>query len=391
MDAQELNEIHLLLVDDEAEFRGTLVKRFLRRGIQTLQAESGEAGLKLLAEQSMDVVVLDVKMPGMDGIQTLHAIKDRCPETEVILLTGHTATRDGIEGIKSGAFDYLSKPIEFEHLLEKVRQAFEKKQRAEERQREAEYKVRIEQQMIATERLAALGTLAAGVAHEINNPLAIINEAAGFLGLLIKKPELSAIPRRMDFEKALDKIEKAVKRARKITHQLLDGVRRPDPVPTNVILDELVDETIQLVRREAADRDISVTRQTRKAPEAIWIDPEQVRQILINLLTNAIHATGRQGSITVCIDSDAAGIILAVSDTGKGIPKAHMQKIFEPFFSDKPPGEGTGLGLFVTRQILDKLGGTIEVSSRVGAGTTMTVRMPARSVDARLPRRYEEP
>jgi signal transduction histidine kinase len=385
MDAEQFDKIHLLVVDDEADFRNTLTKRLKKRGITAHQAESGETCLKILARHPMDVVVLDVKMPGMNGIEVLHDIKRDHIQTEVILLTGHTTTQDGIAGIKSGAFDYLSKPVEFEHLLEKIRQAFEKKLRAAERQREAEYKARIEQQMIATERLTALGTLAAGVAHEINNPLAIINEAAGYMRSLLKKPELAQIHRKQDFEKALDKIRKGVKRTRAITHQLLSGVRKQEPVLAYVHLDELVDETIELVRKEAADKEIALTREAHRAADGIWIDPNKVRQILINLLTNAIYATQRQGSITVRIDGNADDIILAVSDTGKGIPKEYMDKIFEPFFSDKPPGEGTGLGLFVTREIVEKLGGTIDVQSRVGVGTTITLNIPTQKIKRQVP------
>lgn len=381
MDTEQFKKIHLLVVDDEADFRNTLTKRLQKRGINAHQAESGETCLRMLTKHPMDVVVLDVKMPGMNGMEVLHHIKRDYPRTEVILLTGHTATQDGVEGIKSGAFDYLSKPIEFEHLLGKIRQAFGKKLRAAERQREAEYKAQIEQQMIATERLAALGTLAAGIAHEINNPLAIINEAAGYMSVLLKKPELARMPRRQDLEMALDKIRKGIERTRTITHQLLSGVRKQEPVLAYVHLDKLVDETIELVRKAAADKEITLKKETPRAPDAIWVDPNQVRQILINLLTNAVHATPRQGSITVRIDKDDAGTILAVSDTGKGIPKENMDKIFEPFFSDKPPGEGTGLGLFVTREIVDKLGGAIEVQSRVGVGTTITLNIPTQKIE----------
>jgi signal transduction histidine kinase len=376
MNAQQFTQIRLLLVDDEADFRSTLIKRLQKRGIGALQAASGQEALEILNRRDVDVVILDVKMPGVDGMEVLHIIKERYPQTEVILLTGHAETRGGVEGIKSGAFDYLSKPVEFDHLLEKIKQALEKKQRLEERQREAEYKERIEQQMIVTERLAALGTLAAGIAHEINNPLAIINEAAGVLTSVLQKPEAAEIPRRETFEKALEKIETAVKRARAITHQLLGDVRQQEPMPTQIRMDELVDETIQLVRKEAADRHIAVTRETPANPQTVWIDPNPIRQILINLLTNALHATDAGGRITLRIDKEADGLALSVSDTGKGIPKEHMDKIFEPFFSDKPPGQGTGLGLFVTREIVDKLGGRIDVRSQVGAGTTLTVHIP---------------
>jgi len=320
--------------------------------------------------------VMDVKMPEMSGIEALHRIKDKHVGTEVILLTGHAATQDGVEGIKSGAYDYLTKPVEFDHLLGKIIQAYEKILGEKQQKEAAEYKTRIKQQMIATERLAALGTLASGVAHEINNPLAIINQAAGYMSTLLQKQELAEMPRKATFEKALQKIEKSIIRARNITHQLLGNVRKTKSLLAEVDAFELVNETLQLIRKEAQEKEITVKLQTSENLNPIWTDPHQIRQVLINLISNAIHATSEQGHISIQVEPTAAGISIAVSDTGTGIPKEHLEKIFEPFFSTKAPGEGTGLGLFVTREIVEKLGGTVAVMSRVGQGSQFTVLIP---------------
>ena len=375
--SEKRRDIRLLLVDDEADFRNTLAKRMQKRGLNVLQANGGEECLSLLAEDPVDVVVMDVKMPGMSGIDALHHIRAMDIETEVILLTGHAATQDGIEGIKSGAFDYLSKPVRFEHLLGKITQAHNKIIADRQEKETAEYKVRIQQQMIATERLAALGTLAAGVAHEINNPLAIINEAAGYLSQLLKKEALAQIPHKESFDKALLKIENSVKRARNITHQLLGTVRKSNALLVEVDLPELGSEIINLFHKEIKDRKIEVV-QNEKRIKPIWTDPDQLRQVLINLVGNAIHAISDQGCITIQTESTAEGATISVSDTGTGIPKERLEKIFEPFFSTKPPGEGTGLGLFVTREIIEKLGGSISVDSDLGHGSRFTVRIPNR-------------
>jgi len=375
MRLEQIKEIRLLLVDDETHFRNVLARRLQKRGLAALQAGDGKECLAVLADNPMDVVVLDVKMPGMNGIDVLNRIKERYLKTEVILLTGHAATEDGVEGIKSGAFDYLTKPVEFEHLLGKIIQAYDKILAEEEKQKAAEYKARIEQQMIATERLAALGTLAAGVAHEINNPLAIINESAGYLSQLLEKKELADMPRKEVFEKALLKIENSVKRARTITHQLLGSVGKTESVLVEVDVGELVSETIQLVHKDAKDKNIAMIFQGADDLKAIWVDPNKVRQILINLMSNAIHATPAQGNISIQVENIDGGISIAVKDTGVGIPKENLEKIFEPFFSTKAPGEGTGLGLFVTRQIVEKLSGSLDVVSRVGHGTQFMVRL----------------
>lgn len=371
-----MQNIHLLLVDDEDDFRNTLAKRLIKKGITPLQAENGEKALAVLENKRVDVVVLDVKMPGMDGIAVLENIKEKYPKTEVIFLTGHAATQDGVEGIKTGAFDYLSKPIEFEHLFGKIKQAYEKIKREEEKLKEAEFRKYMEEQMMTTERLASLGTLAAGVAHEINNPLAIINEAAGWLKLIIAKEEMAGMPRRQDFEKALDKIEKGVERAKRITCQLLGFAKKDDSVFAEVDLVELLEEAVHLVKREAANKDIQIVREIDPNTGTIWSDAYQFRQVLINLLTNAIYATASGGKITIILEAAGDNVKLTVRDNGHGIPKENMKKIFEPFFSTKPPSEGTGLGLFVTRGIVEKLCGTIEVESRLGDGTRFYVNLP---------------
>jgi two-component system NtrC family sensor kinase len=371
-----MKNIRLLLVDDEDYFRQTLFKRLAKRGMIADQAADGNECLSILQKKAMDVVVLDIKMPGPSGIEVLRQIRNHYPTTEVILLTGHATTADGVEGIKSGAFDYLSKPIELEHLFNKIIQAYDKIQRLEAEQKEAEYRKQMEQRMIAAERLASLGILAAGVAHEINNPLAIISESTGWMRQLFNKEGMKDVPRRDDMIKALDKVEKSVERASRITHQLLGFAGKSEPAVSEVSLAELAEEAIRLVIHEIHNRDIKILRQIEPALGRIQSDPYQLRQVLMNLLTNAIHAVKSGGSITIAIEDLGDSQMITVSDTGQGIPRENLAKIFEPFFSTKPPGEGTGLGLFVSRGIVEKLGGTIAVESQIGLGARFSIRLP---------------
>jgi signal transduction histidine kinase len=371
-----MKTIRLLLVDDEDDFRQTLSKRLAKRGLAPDQAANGNECLSILEKKAMDVVVLDVKMPGMSGIEVLQNITDNYPKTEVILLTGKATASDGVEGIKSGAFDYLTKPIELEHLFNKILQAYEKIQRLDAEQKEAQYRKQMEQQMIVTERLASLGTLAAGVAHEINNPLAIIRESAGWMRQLFEKDELKDVPRHEDFVKALDKVEKSVERASRITHQLLGFVGKSESAVAEVNLTELAEEAIQLITHEAQNRDIKIVRQMEPSLNPIWSDAYQIRQVLLNLLTNAIHAVNSDGTVTIAVEDVGDSQVITVSDSGQGIPRENLDKIFEPFFSTKPPGQGTGLGLFVSRGIIEKLGGTVEAESTIGQGASFCIRLP---------------
>ena len=371
-----MEPIRLLLVDDEDHFRQAIAKRLTKRGLAPDQAADGNECLSILEKKAMDVVVLDVKMPGMSGIEVLGIITDKYPQTEVILLTGHATASDGVEGIKSGAFDYLMKPIELEHLFNKICQAYEKIQRLDAEQKEAQYRKQMEQQMIVTERLASLGTLSAGVAHEINNPLAIIRESAGWMRQLFAKDEQKEIPRHEDFLKALDKVEKSVERASRITHQLLGFVGKSESAVVEVNLMELAEEALQLIAHDLKNRDIKIVRQMEPSPDTIWSDPYQIRQVLLNLLTNAMHAVNSEGTITIGIEDVGDSQVITVSDTGPGIARENLDKIFEPFFSTKSPGQGTGLGLFVSRGIVEKLGGTAEVASKIGQGARFSIRLP---------------
>ena len=376
MDPDQLKQISLILVDDESEFRNTLAKRLLKRGLPSLHAPDGNACLAMLAKQPVDVVVMDVMMPGMNGIDTLSEIKRHYQETEVILLTGNANAQDGVKGMKAGAFDYLTKPVEFEHLLGKIAQAYDLILSHREQKVAEEYKARMEQQMIATERLAALGTLAAGVAHEINNPLAIINESAGYLRTVLQKKELAEIPHRASFDKALEKIETSVKRARTITHQLLADAGKNEQPLVEIDIQALVNETVRLICRDAESKRIRVNLDAYRSGHPLWGDPNQIRQVLINLLNNAVHATEDGGEITVRLRSTQTGASMEVIDSGTGIAKENLERIFEPFFSTKAPGKGTGLGLFVSRDIIEKSGGTLTAESKLGEGSRFRIYIP---------------
>jgi two-component system NtrC family sensor kinase len=366
----------LLLVDDESHFRSPLRKRLEKRGFSVLEAGNGKECQTIMGTEAVDAVVLDVKMPGMNGIEVLEWIRENFAETEVILLTGHACAADGVEGIKKGAFDYLTKPVEFDHLVQKINQALEKQKREKEKKQEADFKTRMEQQMVATERLASLGTLSTGIAHEIDNPLAIIRECAEYLRLLLNKVDKDALPRKTDFENAINKIETAIDRARRITHQLLGFVRQPETVFTETDLKVLVAETIGFISKEAKNNKIEIKQDMDRANGVIWSDPYAIRQVLINLITNALGAVEPGDTITVSIKYTDCLAIISVADTGHGIPKENLEKIFEPFFTTKPPGKGTGLGLYVTSGIVSRLGGKIDVSSRVGQGSVFQVTLP---------------
>ena len=376
MDKLSDGKIRLLLVDDEDGFRSAMARRLGKRGMKPIQASHGQECLDILEKESMDVVVLDVKMPGISGIDTLKVIKKKYEKIQVILLTGNIAVSDGIEGIKSGAFDYLTKPVEIDHLANKINQAFEIIQREKDKQKELEYRAKLEKKMIDTERLVSLGTMSTGIAHEINNPLAIINESVGFMKYILNTPEMLKIKRIDALMMGIEKIEKSVQRARKITHQLLGHVKKQESQFSEVNVKELLEETLGLLKKELEYKQIKIYWEIDEKKNLIWSDPYQVRQVLVNLLNNAIHAIKENGSITLSTYGIGDDIVVKITDTGVGIPKENLGKIFDPFFSTKPFDEGTGLGLFVVHKIISGLAGTIDVTSTMGKGTCFQIKLP---------------
>ena len=372
--------IRVLITDDENGFREALARRLDKRGAVVNQAGNGEEALASLNRESVDVVLLDVKMPGLGGLATLERIRSEHPNTEVILITGQASTQDGVAGIKAGAFDYLTKPIELDHLVEKIRQAYDKILRLQEQAREAHFRSRMEQQLAATERLASLGTLSAGVAHEINNPLAIIDQAAGWLASKASKDQTLSPEMRDALNLALGKIEKNVRRAKRITHQLLSFCRQNDSVIQEFDLIGLADEVAELTRKIATDHSSQLSVASDQKEVLVWSDPFQVRQVLMNIVTNGLQAVGPGGLVTLTVSGGREEASAVVKDNGPGIPPENLKRIFEPFFTTKPPGQGTGLGLSVSQGIIEKLGGRIEIQSKLGAGAVFKVTLPRKPI-----------
>jgi len=231
---------------------------------------------------------------------------------------------------------------------------------------------------IQSSKMAALGKMAAGIAHEINNPLAVIGEKAGWIKDLLKMGDMPQSQNYQELWDSVSKIEQHVGRAKTITHRLLGFARRMEPVTEEVQLNRVLDETIDFLENEARYRNIDI--QTDYAPHlpTTHSDPAQLQQVFLNILNNAIDAIGKDGEIVVKTKYREKNNELAVeiSDNGPGIPKEMLAKIFDPFFTTKEVGKGTGLGLSIAFSIVEKLGGRILVASEEGRGTTFTIYLP---------------
>jgi len=227
-----------------------------------------------------------------------------------------------------------------------------------------------------TNKLASIGRLAAGVAHEINNPVAIINEKVGLMKDLLEMG--GEFPQREKFLRQAAVIRDSVKRVSDITHRLL-GFARHLPVKTEEIhLEELIKDVLEFLGREAEYRGIDIRLDIPADIPTMLADKGQLQQALLNILNNALAAVKDGGLIEIGVSRlDQGGVAVAISDNGRGIPAENLKAIFEPFFSTK--GEkGTGLGLSITYGIIQKLGGHIDVQSSPGQGTTFTLHLPVR-------------
>ncbi|KIX15797.1 response regulator [Dethiosulfatarculus sandiegensis] len=370
-----LERRNILLVDDELDFLKTLGKRLMLRGFSVLTATSGEKALEILKDRQVDLVVLDVKMPGMDGISTLKMIKKLEPALEVIMLTGHADLEASLEGVKLGFFDYLTKPVDIERLVKKIKNALTDAS-AQSETDPSVFSNKLKQSMILADRLASLGTLAAGVAHELNNPLAIISEANGWLKSKVAREQGLDDSLRQAFEMALEKIEKSLERANRITLGLLNFARKTDSQIQEVDLGELGKEVFELTRK-AADKAQAETRvEVFSANPLAKVDPFPLRQVLLDLVTNALQAIDFNGRVQIAIKDSGPNVALEVTDNGSGIQPRDLERIFEPFFTTKPPELGTGLGLSVSRSLVEKLGGDLQVESELGKGSLFRVVLP---------------
>ena len=243
-----------------------------------------------------------------------------------------------------------------------------------------EEKAKSDDLMIQSRKMAALGKMAAGVAHEINNPLQIIGDQAGWMNDLLREEDFAQNPNYKEFQESIRKIERHVERCRTITHRLLRFGRRMEPSQDMVDINQLLGETITFLENEAHFRDIRIETDYDSNLTRITTDAAQLQQAFLNIIDNAIDAIGKSGliSITTRYESGNPGeIVINISDSGPGIPAEIIGRIFDPFFTTKSTNEGTGLGLSITYSIIEKLGGRIAVSSSKETGTTFNIHLPA--------------
>lgn len=237
----------------------------------------------------------------------------------------------------------------------------------------------ISEQVVETGKLASVGELAAGIAHEINNPVAIMVEEAGWIEDLLEEEEFKEGKNLDEFQRALAQIRRQGRRCKEITHKLLSFARKTDSTAHDVRLNDLIEELIALSEQRAKYSNVTISTDLQKDLPTIRISQTELQQVLLNLINNALDAMEKEGgSMEISSRLEGDYITVKVADTGPGIPEANLARIFDPFFTTKPVGKGTGLGLSICYGIIKKMGGDIEVRSTVGEGSSFLVKIPVK-------------
>jgi signal transduction histidine kinase len=322
--------------------------------------------LSRLGEGGIDAVLLDLNLPDADGLVALSSISSRFPELPIVVLTGMDDELTALNAIHGRAQDYLVKGrIDGERLSKAVRYAVERKA--------------LEEQLRQAQKMEAIGRLAGGIAHDFNNLLGVI---LGCAELVQRSPAL------VDAERdRVRQMQSAAERAAALTRQLLTFSRKQVVVPELLRVAAVVDDLGRLLRRILGE-DIELHIETARDAR-VRADRGQLEQVIMNLVLNARDAMPSGGTVTVSVTvedrppdtatpgSTSRWVVILVRDLGGGISPEVQKRIFEPYFTTKRPGEGTGLGLATVLGIVQEAGGHVEVESELGQGTTLRVFLPA--------------
>lgn len=373
-----------VLVIDDSPLALEIVRSTLETaGFEVVTATNGPDGIGLVDGFAPNVVVSDLNMPQMNGVQVVAALRVRAPRLPVLIFTDSAEVEGAVEAMREGAFGYVLKAADGTALVHEVHAAAEHerlKRRNEELERQNRaYQAEAEAaRMAQVDRLAAMGTLAACIAHEINNPLAYVSSNLVSVQRQLKdfadgKIAPAALRDALD---ALEESQEGIERVKQIARDLR-GLSREDERRERVDLREVLECASRMAA--AAIRPRAQFEQDLAARAVLLANEGRLTQVFLNLLVNAGQAIpegARSGKVKLSARIEGDVAVVEVSDTGCGIPPQVKARLFEPFFTTKPRGVGTGLGLSVCHGIVTAHGGRISAESEVGKGTTFRVELP---------------
>ena len=371
----------ILVIDDEMGPRESL-RMLLKPQYNVATADCVEAGIKLLKEKPPDTIVMDIRMPGMTGIEGLRKIREIDPHLSVIMLTGFGALETAKEALRLGANDYISKPFDAGEMREVIGRNVERTrvQRASDNA-SAEIKElnnRLLKELAQKERLASLGQASAEFVHDLGNPLTIVWGYVQLLARKLEKPDNGQTTEKNAASiKELNVIEQNVRMCRDLLTmwQSYGSVGAAPNQPVSV--SGIVREVVKCVGPMAAESGIELKSSICEDPCTLVGDSVQINRAIQNVLINALQAASeKKGAVSIECTPREFYVDIRVEDAGSGITPEQMSKIFEPYFTTKQGKNGTGLGLYITKKVVEDHNGSIKVDSTPDVGTVFTIRLP---------------
>ena len=378
----------ILVIDDELGVRESM-RHLFKNEYEVLLADSVDKGVDLLRREKPDAIIMDIRMPEKNGIEGLREIRAIDRQVAVVMLTGFGSLETAQEAIRFGANDYIKKPFEMHEMRRVVGQSIEQTAIARKRFSTASelqaLNVQLQAELQSKEHLASLGQASSEFVHDLRNPLTAI---CGYVQLLIDDLAASGIKTGGESREAMEYLEIIGKNARRCQEmsQLWRTIGTRDParvVPCRV--DGLIADVTENAKPAADKAGVLIDVSPGPSDCLIMADHIQVFRALQNLVGNGIEAMERPGGrISLAWDVDADYVEIRVKDTGRGIPHDHLARVFDANFSTRKREGGMGLGLFITRKVIEAHGGTITLTNRPEGGAMALVRLPLASAKAAL-------
>ncbi|MCX7917371.1 MAG: response regulator [bacterium] len=358
----------ILIIDDELGPRESL--RFIFKDkYNVITAESGSKGIEIVKSRKVDIIILDLKMPDKNGIETLEEIRKYDENVPIIILTGYGDMEAARKAMHYGVIEFLSKPFEVLEIERIVAKGIEKGKTVRESERLIKeinsLRTSLLQRIEEIEHLAVLGQMSSEIIHEINNLLTVIH---GYTQLLMEEVNSKQLT-----TKYISIIENEIKRCKNIAKNIFQLIKEKNEIE-KVNINQQIENLIEFLNESKLCKDVKINIFLSSDPLIVKCNPNNLYQAFLNIILNSLQAIGKEGEIYIETSKTQNEAIIKIKDTGKGIPQNLIEKIKEPFFTTKE--EGVGIGLHLTYKIIKKYGGRFEIKSELEKGTEFIIFLP---------------
>lgn len=365
------NNAKILIIDDDESMRDSCTQVLKKSGYTIETAENGEKGLSMTKELNPDLILLDLKMPGMSGTEVLKLVKDFDPRIIIIIITGYATVESAVDSMKQGVYEYLPKPFTPKELRKIVQHGLLRRKCLMEADRLRNEKEKMRKNFVSL------------VTHELRSPLSAVQQNL----MTITGGMMGEIP-----NSVMDTLKRLSERIKALIHLINDWLDLSKMESgevaierENIDLKKILTDIIDLFKSSAERQEITLKIDASKDNYIFCGNAQTLEMLFSNLINNAIKYNRQGGSVTISIEKKDTTIQIVVKDTGIGIPEDKLPLIFEQFYriKDKSMVEGSGLGLSIVKKTIDLHQGNIEVSSKVGKGTIFTVKLPTADLNGK--------